>query len=225
MKLLKSYWRAAACVFALTLSTAAAAQLAPGKDYRVIKPPQPTTSGKQIELIEFFDYGCPHCNDLQVPLRVWLKRKPADVEFLREPVVFRDSQLPLTTTYHTFEAMGLTHKLHYELFSAIHEKRTLDPRGLLRDTKPLYDWVTKQGVDRQKFSEVFNSFGVRSRTNRSIEMTQGYGIPGTPALAVDGKYLTAPSLTLKTDNNIDYERFFRVLDQLIVMARKERAGK
>src|SRR5262245_41335775 len=224
MKLAKLYWRAAACVLAITLSAAASAQ-APGKDYSVIKPPQPTTSGKKVEVIEFFWYGCPHCNALQPTLRVWLKRKPADVEFKREPAVLNDSWLPLTTAFHALEAMGIEQKLHYELFSAIHEQHNLEIKGLLRDQKPLFDWVAKQGVDRKQFADMFNSFAVRTRTNRSIEMTRNYEVPGTPALAVDGKYLLMLSHALRPDNNVDYERFTQLLDQLIARARKERAGK
>ena len=225
MKLLKSYWRAVACVLAVTLSTAAAAQLAPGKDYRVINPPQPTTSGKQVEVIEFFYYGCPYCNELQPALRTWLKRKPADVAFRREPAVFQDGWLPLTTAFHALEAMGLEAKLHYELFSAIHEQHSLDTKGLQRDPKPLFDWVAKQGVDRKQFVDVFNSFSVRSRTNRSIEMTRGYDIPGTPALVIDGKYMIMLSNAMTPNKGVDYERFTRLLDQMIATARKERAGK
>jgi thiol:disulfide interchange protein DsbA len=225
MNLLKSCWRTAACVLALTLSSAASAQLAPGKDYRVINPPQPTTSGKQVEVIEFFYYGCPYCNDLQPALRTWLKRKPADVAFRREPAVFQDGWLPLTTAFHTLEAMGLEAKLHYELFSAIHEQHSLEPKGLLRDQKPLFDWVAKQGVDRKQFADVYNSFGVRSRTNRSIEMTKNYDIPGTPAVVIDGRYLIMLSNAMKPDKSVDFERFTRLLDQMIAMARKERARK
>jgi hypothetical protein len=59
---------------------------------------------------------------------------------------------------------------------------------------------------------------------RSIEMTRNYDIPGTPALTVDGKYLVAPSMVLKPDRTVDYERYFQVLDEVIAMARKERAG-
>lgn len=225
MKLLKSCWHAVACVLTLTLSTAAAAQLAPGKDYRLISPPQPTTSGKQVEVIEFFYYGCPYCNELQPALRIWLKRKPADVAFRREPAVFQDGWKPLTAAFHALEVMGLEGKLHYELFSAIHEQRSLELKGLLRDQKPLFDWVAKQGVDRQQFVDVYNSFGVRSRTSRSSEMTENYQIPGTPALVIDGKYLIMLSNAMKPDKSVDYERFTRLLDQMIAMARKERAGK
>ena len=219
MKLLGSYWRLAAWFIALTLSAGASAQLTPGKDYQLITPAQPTNSGTKVEVIEFFYYGCPGCNSLQPRLEAWLKKKPADVEFRRAPVVFQDAWLPLTTAYHAFDAMGLVDKLHYDLFSAIHERRTLEIKGLLRDQKPLFDWVAKQGVDRQKFVDVFNSFGVRSRTNRSMELTGNYHVTSTPTLVVDGRYLTTPAMAGS------YERYFQVLDQVIAMARKERAAK
>jgi thiol:disulfide interchange protein DsbA len=220
MKRLASYWRLAAWIFALTLSAGASAQLAPGKDYQLINPPQPTNSGTKIEVIEFFYYGCPGCNSLAPRLRTWLKKRPADVEFRRAPAVFDDSWLPLTTAYHAFDAMGLVDKLHYDLFSAIHDQRPpLEIKGLLRDPKPLFDWVAKQGVDREKFVEVFNSFGVRSRTNRSVELPANYHVTSTPTLVVDGRYLTTPAMVGS------YERFFEVLEQVIAMARKERAAK
>ena len=210
-------------VVALTFVFAAgvaAAQAVPGKDYRVINPPQPTDSGRKIEVLEFFWYGCPHCNNLQPPLSAWLKRKPADVEFKRVPAVFQDSWIPLTKAYLTIEAMGLVDKLHHDVFSAIHEQKIR-----LQDTKVLFDWVAKHGVDRQKFIDTYNSFAVQSRAQRSVDMTRNYDIPGTPALAIDGRYLTAPSMTLNPDNSIDYERFFRVVDELVALARKNRSSK
>ncbi|HEX9687262.1 MAG TPA: thiol:disulfide interchange protein DsbA/DsbL [Burkholderiales bacterium] len=206
-------------IIALTLSGGAAAQLTPGKDYQLINPAQPTASGAKVEVIEFFYYGCPGCNSLQSPLGAWLKKKPADVEFRRAPVVFQDGWLPLTTAYYAFDAMGLVDKLHHEVFRAIHERRTLEIKGLLRDQKPLFDWVEKQGVDRKKFVDVYNSFGVRSRTNRSIELPGHYHVTSTPSLVVDGRYLTTPAMVGS------YDGFFRVLDQVIAMARKERAAK
>jgi thiol:disulfide interchange protein DsbA len=214
-----AYWRLAVWFLALTLSAGTSAQPAPGKDYQLINPAQPTASGTKVEVIEFFSYTCPHCSTLQSPLHSWLKKKPADVEFRRAPVVFQDSWLPLATAYHAFDAMGLVDKLHLPLFAAIHDQRTLEIKGLFRDQKPLFDWVAKQGVDRQKFVEVYNSFGVRSRTNRSIELPGNYHVTSTPTLVVDGKYLTTPAMVGS------YERFFQVLDQVIAMARKERAAK
>lgn len=220
MQLFKRFIPLVAALVFTFAAAGAAAQAAAGKDYRLINPPQPTDSGRKIELLEFFWYGCPHCNNLQTPLSIWLKRKPADVEFKRVPAVFQDSWVPLTKAYLTIEAMGLVDKLHHDVFSAIHEQKIR-----LQDTKVLFDWVAKHGVERQKFIDTYNSFAVQSRAQRSVDMTRNYDIPGTPALAIDGKYLTAPSMTLNPDNSINYERFFRVVDELVALARKSRGNK
>ena len=220
MRHFKAYLRHAACLLALVLSTGAAAQLAPGKDYRLINPPQPTDSGKRVEVLEFFWYGCPHCAHLQPALGTWLKKKPADVAFRRTPAVLGDSWIQLTWAFHAFDVMGLLDKLHYEVFAAIHEQRVR-----LSDQKVLFDWVAKQGVDRKQFMDTYNSFGVKSRGMRSIEMSRDYDIASTPTLVVDGKYQLAPSMFLTPEKTVDYARFFQVLDQVIALARKERAGK
>src|SRR5688572_33411784 len=219
MKSIASFLRAAAGLLAFLVCYAAAAQPVPGRDYRVMSPPQPVESGKRIEVLEFFWYGCPHCNALQPPLRVWLKQKPADVEFRRVPAVFDNSWIPLTWAYYALDAMGAVDKLHYDVFAAIHEQKLR-----LSDQAVLFPLVAKHGVDRQKFIDTYNSFGVKSRGMRSIEMTRTYDIPGTPALTVDGKYLVAPSMILKPNKTVDYDRFFEVVDQVIAMARKERAA-
>ena len=220
MNFTTSCLRLAALLLAFAISAAASAQSTPGKDYRVINPPQPTDSGKRVEVLEFFWYGCPHCYALQPPLRAWLRQKPADVDFKRVPAVFDNSWVPLTWAYYSLDAMGVVDKLHYDVFAAIHEQKLR-----LSDSAVLFDWVAKNGVDRQKFADTYNSFGVKNRGARSIEMTRNYDIPGTPALTVDGKYLVAPSMILKPDGSVDYERYFQVLNQVIAMARKERAGK
>ena len=220
MTIITSYLRLAALLLAFVASSSAAAQLVAGKDYRAISPAQPTDSGKKVEVLEFFWYGCPHCNALQPSLRAWLKQKPADVEFRRVPAVLSDSWVPLTRAYYALEATGAVEKLHHEVFSAIHEKSVK-----LQEPKVLFDWVAQHGVDRQKFADAYGSFGVQSRTQRAVDMSRNYDISGTPTITVDGKYLVAPSMTLKPNRDVDYEKFFQVLDQVIAMARKERGGK
>lgn len=212
--------RLAVLSIAFAAGSAGASDLVAGRDYRAINPPQPTESGKKVEVLEFFWYACPHCNALQPSLRIWLKQKPADVEFKRVPAVLSESWVPLTRAYYALDATGSLDKLHYEVFSAIHEKNLR-----LQDPKVLFDWVAKNGGDRQKFADAYASFGVQSRGQRAMEMTRNYDVSGTPSLTVDGKYLVAPSMILKPDRSVDYERYFQVLDQVIAMARKERAGK
>ena len=217
---LATIFRRALLAAGLSLCLTAQAQLTAGRDYVPVQPPQPTDSGSKIEVLEFFWYGCPHCNNLQPSLQAWLKRKPADVELKHVPAVFQDSWLPLTRAYYTIEAMGLVGKLHQEMFATLHRQRVQ-----LRDANAIFDWAAAKGVDRKKFADTYNSFGVNGRTQRSVELTRKFDIPGTPALVIDGKYLTAPSMTLKADRTVDYYRFFQVVDGLIAEARKSKKGK
>jgi thiol:disulfide interchange protein DsbA len=207
--------------FSMWFSASAGAAFAqvPGKDFQAINPPQPTESGNKVEVIEFFSYACPHCHSLQPSLQAWLKHKPADVEFRRAPAVFQDSWMPFARIYYTLDAMGLVDKLHHDVFSAIHEQRVR-----LQEPKVLFDWVASKGIDKQKFMDTYNSFSVQSRTQRATDVTRRYNVPFTPALVVDGRYLTGPSMTA-TGNTVDYDRFFKVLDQIIATARKNHAAK
>jgi protein dithiol oxidoreductase (disulfide-forming) len=204
----------------LAVAPGASAQFTAGKDYLIINPPQPTDSGNKVEVLEFFWYGCPHCNALQPSLEAWLKHKPADVEYRRVPAVLGQSWIPLTQAFFTFEALGLTEKFHHDVFAAIHKEHIR-----LQDPKVLFEWVGKRGVDQKKFMDTYNSFGVRSRVQRAIEMSRTYNIPGTPAIVVDGRYLTAPHLGLAQGQGLSYEHYFKVLDYVIAVARKARAGK
>jgi hypothetical protein len=64
-----------------------------------------------------------------------------------------------------------------------------------------------------------------SKTQRTVDITSAYGITSTPTLAVDGRYLIAPSMAMRPDKSIDYARFFSNLEQLIATARAARKGK
>jgi len=209
---------AAAALFLSLTTTLASAQVA-GKDFQLLNPTQPTESGGKVEVIEFFSYTCPHCHTLQPSLSAWLKRKPADVEFRRMPAVFQDSWLPFARIYYTIEALGLVDKLHHDVFAAIHNQKIR-----LQEPKVLFDWAASKGVDPKKFADAYNSFSVQSLTRRAAETTRRYNVPFTPAVVVNGHYLTGPSMT-SSGASIDYDRFFKVLDQLVATSRKKTGAK
>jgi len=67
---------------------AAAQDLNPGTDYGVVSPPQSTDDPSKIVVIEFFSYGCPHCNAFNPTLTLWENKLPKDVRLEREAVIF-----------------------------------------------------------------------------------------------------------------------------------------
>ena len=126
--------------FLAALSMAAAAQsVDEGKEYLRLKNPQPVESGKKIEVIEFFSYGCPHCADLEPILQPWIKALPADVQFRRIPVMYQERWIPLARIYYTLEALGEEKRLSPEVFSALHS------RGVsLWQDKTFFEWAASQ---------------------------------------------------------------------------------
>ncbi|MDP2786400.1 MAG: thiol:disulfide interchange protein DsbA/DsbL [Sulfurimicrobium sp.] len=200
--------------FALAWSAPAHAELVPGKQHTLISPAQPTETGKNIEVLEFFSYACPHCNDLEPVLNPWAKKLPKDVTFRRLPAVFSDVYMIYARIFYTAEAMGMLDKLHPAIFNAVHVQR-ID----LSKEKTLLEWVAKQGVDSQKFSAMYASFSVISKAQRAKQLTRSFAITGVPSMAVEGKYLTSPS---QAGGN---EQLLPVLDDLINKARQERGGK
>jgi len=190
------------------------AELTEGRDYTVLLRPQPTESGKNIEVLEFFWYGCPHCYKLYPYIKAWLKGVPKDVSFHYVPAIFRSSWVPGAKTFYTLEIMGARDKLHDKIYYAIHiEKIDLTKEELL------FNWIAKQGIDRKKFVAIYNSFTVENQSSQSSRMSRNYGFKGVPALAVDGKYLTSGRMGDTPQETI------RTLDELIKKARKERTKK
>lgn len=198
------------------LAGAAWAQMpTPGKEFKLIEPPQKPASPNKVEVIEFFSYACPHCADFEAPLQAWLKRKPKDVEYKAVPVVFRETWKPLAKLYYALEAMGVLDKYHSKVFDSIHKQgqQLLDDQAIIK-------WAGQQGLDADKFAQVYNSFGVDAKVQRAIAMGRAYGVQFTPAIAVNGKYFTGPSMVTGTGGGVDLQRFFGVVDQLIIMERK-----
>ncbi len=199
---------------ALAWNVPARAEIVVGKQYAVHTPAEPTETGKNIEVLEFFSYACPHCNDLEPVLEPWVKKLPPDVTFRRIPAVFSDSWMPYAKIYYAAEAMGILEKLHPLVFHAVHVEH-----ANLADEKTLKDWLVKEGVDSQKFMDMYNSFSIVSKAQRAKQLARNYGITGVPTLFVDGKYETSASMTG------GHPQTLPVLDELIKKARAERGGK
>lgn len=199
-----------AVITAITLSGAAlAAAPQEGKHYSRLQMPQPTEAPGKVEVIEFFWYGCPHCFDFEPLLKSWTKKLPTDVSFKKVPAIFRDSWAPGARIYYTLEALNLLDKHHDAVFNAMIKQRVN-----LNDEKTLFDWVAKQGIDRQQFADMYKSFAVDGKVRRAAEMTQEYGFGGVPVLIVGGKYMPAPDLGT-------FGNMLEVVDGLIAKNRGE----
>ena len=189
----------------------AQAQLVEGKNYARIANPQPVETGKKIEVVEFFSYGCPHCAELEPHLDAWLAKLPPDVAFRRVPVMFQPRWVALAKIYYTLDALGVESKLSPDVFRAIHGTGTP-----LWDDKAFYDWAASKGLDRKKVEDVFKSFAVDGKMSRARQLAQEYNIQAVPTVIVDGKFVTS------SDRVGTHAALPGAIDQLIAKARAER---
>jgi thiol:disulfide interchange protein DsbA len=157
-----------------------------GKDFHILdaKAAVEAPAGK-IEVVEFFWYNCPHCNVFEPTLAGWVKNVPKDVAFRRCHVAFNDGFVPQQRLFLTLEAMGLLDKLHTQVFTAIHTEKLNLAKG-----DAIADWVAKQGVDKAKFLDQFNSFSVSTKATRSTQLQNAYRVEGVPALGIAGRFYT-----------------------------------
>jgi thiol:disulfide interchange protein DsbA len=191
---------------------AAAQALVEGQQYLRLKNPQPVDSGKKIEVLEFFSYGCPHCRDLAPELVAWARTLPADVEFRRVPVDYgRQQWAVLAKVYYTLDALGVEPKLTPEVFVALHDRKTP-----LFPEKAFFDWAAAQGLDRKKVEDTYNSFGVTSKFNRARAIAKTYNIQSVPLVIVDGKF------QVSSDKVGSHAAMPAAINQLVAKARAER---
>lgn len=198
-------------LLAFVLAFAAGGALAQNAPYAPLNPPQPMDTGTKVEVIEFFWYGCPHCNAMEPYVNAWLKAKPADVVFKRIHALPTDSWLPLASMFYTLEAMGLVDQYHSKVFDAIHKQNINLNNKAKRD-----EWLKSVGIDPAKYADVEKSFTVQTKLARARQQTQAYKVDSVPRFFINGKYFTS------AEQAGGSEKIFPAIDQAIAAVRREK---
>ncbi len=158
-----------------------------GKHYTILTPAQPTSVGPdEVEVVEVFWYGCPHCYTLEPFAERWVKSgKPAGTEFVRMPAALNPNWQSHARMFYTAEALGVLEEVHGDIFREVHVNRNpLNTEALM------VAFFNDHGVSREDFLEAWNSFAVETNLKRSDSVVRRYRITGVPAVVVNGKYVT-----------------------------------
>ncbi|HYE34643.1 thiol:disulfide interchange protein DsbA/DsbL [Methylocaldum sp.] len=158
-----------------------------GVDYELVNPPQTTADPAKVEVIEFFWYGCPHCYHFEPDLNAWLKKKPDNVTFIRQPAIFNARWAAHAKAYFTAETLGVLDKVHTDLYDAIQNKKQA-----LESEADLTKFFADHGVAEEAFRKAYKSFAVDTKMRQAETMAARYGVTGTPNVIVNGKYRIAP---------------------------------
>lgn len=163
-----------------------------GQHYRPLSPAQPTSVAPgKVEVVEVFWYGCTHCYALEPFIQSWMKKMPADVEFVRVPVMWSSTHRAHARLYYTLQALGKLDALHVKVFDEMHQNKKPLVAGSDAETlKAQQAFATANGISASDFANAFNSFTVQSKLQQAEELTTRYKVEGVPMIVINGKYVT-----------------------------------
>jgi protein-disulfide isomerase len=160
--------------------------------------PYRNAAAKDLEIVEFADFQCPHCKEAQANM------DKLAVDFPKARIVFQNYPLPQHTAAAGAAAHGLCvakeggSNAFFTFASAVFEGQDglATPDGA---TLTLNSAVTKAGLDPAKISACAELPATKAAVDASVKLAKDLDINQTPTLVVNGRMIsaTAPYETLK----------------------------
>ena len=182
-----------------------------GKHYDVISPAIRTVNPDQIEVAEFFWYGCGHCYTFEPIIGQWKKTLAGDVAFRGIPAMWGGAMELHAKAFYAAQALGVSETMHPALFQAMNVDRLP-----LRSEDEVAKLFAAHGVSGEDFNKAINSFGVGSQVRQASATARSAKVTGTPSLMVNGKYM------ISSRKAGSHANMLKVADYLV---EKERAAK
>jgi thiol:disulfide interchange protein DsbA len=172
-----------------------------GTSYQVIDPPQPTTTGNKIEVLEVFSYACPHCAHFQPHADALKATLPKNAEFVLMPADFQPRWIAFARGFYVAKGLGLIDKTHQAMFDAIYrDNRTINT------IEDIADFYAENGADKAGFLSTAQSFVIEGNLAQTREREMKYGIDSTPTLVINGKY----RVTANAEQKIGFDEMVKI---------------
>jgi protein-disulfide isomerase len=148
------------------------------------------TASKDLELVEFADFQCPHCKEAQPNM------EKLAVDFPNARIVFQNFPLPMHPAAAGAAAYGVcVNKLggsnaFFQFAGAVFDGQDglATPDGA---TLTLNSAVTKAGLDPAKVEACSKTPAVEAQLKASTELARDVSVNQTPALMVNGRQIPA----------------------------------
>ncbi|HMD59269.1 MAG TPA: thiol:disulfide interchange protein DsbA/DsbL [Steroidobacteraceae bacterium] len=190
----------------------------PGLNYDPLVPAQPTSVAPgKVEVLEIFWLACPHCYALEPYVNSWLKTKPANVDFVRVPVVWQDVHRAHARLFYTLQALGKEDALHAKVLSAIFDQRNqlFVPGDAAATQSAQVAFAKANGISEADFLKAYNSFSVQNSLQKAEDIQSRYLIDAVPRFIVNGKYSTDVAMAGGGKQEGAEDKLFALLDDLV----------
>jgi thiol:disulfide interchange protein DsbA len=190
-----------------------------GAEYLALPSPQPTDSGRKIEVLEFFAYYCPHCYAFEPQLAEWVKKQGDSIVFRRVHVPRGAPVQAQQRLFFTLESLDLLEQYHGKVFNAMH----VDHLPLAQDEQ-VFDWASRAGRDRARGVDAAPPFGGPANVRPAPAQLEANRTPHTPMIAIDGRFLTSPGMLSEagTPGEAALGGTLQVMDGLLARAKADK---
>ena len=154
-----------------------------GVDYRIADNPLPVKKDGIVEVTESFWYGCNACYQFEPAINDWASKQNSDVKFTKMPVPWSRVHEQHAALFYTIESLKLDKNAHAAVFVTIHKEG-----NFLSSEGAIIDFLEKLGMDRSETIKYMNSFSVKQKVKRAIELSKQFKVTATPMIFVDGQY-------------------------------------
>jgi len=159
-------------------------------NYRVLQQradgPSQGAAAKQLELVEFADFQCPHCKDAQPIAKRLIQDFPqAHYVFELFPLVSIHPEAFKAAAYGACVAQQGGNDDFFKYADAIFEAQAeLEGQGA---DQALRNAVTASGLDPDKISTCADSAAAKSAVDASMQLGRDLNVDETPTLFIDGR--------------------------------------
>lgn len=188
-----------------------------GVHYRTLQSPiansESKTPDSKISVLEFFWYGCPHCQSFEPKVRDWLKTAPDDVEFNQMPVAWNDATRLHAAVFYVADKAEDPDALHDKLFESIIGLR--QERNLSNQLQKIAAEFSGHGVEESQVQQKVAAPQVKADVTRAEKIMRQAEVSSTPTVVVDGRW------AILNNDVVGKLGTFTVVDLLIAKARTE----
>ena len=139
-----------------------------------------------VVIVEFFDYGCPHCRESVTQIEELLLRHPRDivVYYKHFPLSGHKDSVPAARAAVAAARQGRFRAMHKALFAAQGNQSKEAIAKIAQDLK----------LDQAKFEKDWNDPTVADKVNADRAEGEKAQLPGTPAIFINGRYYAVPAV-------------------------------
>lgn len=184
-----------------------------GKDFfSYIKPIKVNVPKGKILIQYFYQYGCKNCLTGLDSLNLYAKNHADKLVLQTSPSFAKDENFTSAMNA-TFKEYGKADLSPLYLFDSLDRK---EEKSLLKSNEEIRAWLKRNGIDDQRFHQLFHSEPVKKQIESDENLFKQYGSPKyVPMAVLNGKYI----LLQNTLYNDDYT--FGVLDFLVEKLQQE----